>query len=274
MYYCQGTEIERTIRLTQRALTNYQFRDNGLNVLRTLAQPGAGDLALITNLQLYLQYDEDYDHAFFLLESTPNLVSLDIESLMDQPDTVFPLTPLTAGPRKSLRIECFRFDEGGTTFFNIVRFEELEKLQLFHCNDYGLLLLEFAHLPLKLKSFAIDERDQRDPRFDDNTNVFLRSLKPLERISLALDPDISYSKIIPPDFSALAVHASTLKYLRVECHEFMKVFPTESSITAFERFCESAVNLEQLAISGIYACFLYDADPGTFYIPRFIVGLA
>lgn len=275
MYYCDGTDIDRTVRSSQHALTNYRFRNNGFEVLQVLI-PKADHLTLTTTLQLYLQVEDDYKHTIFLLESTPNLVSLDIESLMDQPETVFPSTLLAGGPRKlkSLRIECFRFDSGGTTFSTIVRFEELEELQLFHCNDYSLLLQQLSHLLLTLKSFVIDERDQRDQHFDDNTNIFLRSFNPLERISLALDADIIMSYIIPPDFSALAVHASTLRCLRVEYHHWVKVFPIESSIRAFERFCASAVNLEQLAISGINAILLYDADPGILYMPRFIVCLA
>ena len=272
MYYCDGLDIERTVRSNQHALTNYQFRHNGSEVLRLLA-PKTDHLTLITILQLYLRREDDYKHTVFLLESTPNLVSLDIEVLMDSPDTIFPSMPLAGGPRslRSLRLECLLFENGGTALFDVVRFEDLEEFQLFFCKDYGRLLLELthSHMPLKLKSFCIDEQDTWEVQFDDNTNIFLRSLKSMERISLALDPDMGqwYN---PPDFSALAVHASTLKYLRVECQDLVVMFPTESSITAFERFCESA-NLEQLAISGVSRHFIREECTGTLYMPRFLV---
>jgi hypothetical protein len=196
-------------------------------------------------------------------------VSLDVEVLMDRPEYIFHSTPLAGGPRnlKSLRVECFYFEDGGTTLFNMVRFKELVELQIFYCKDYGCLLLELTHLPLKLRSFCIDEQDTCEVQFDDNTKIFLRSLKrPLERISLALDPDLSCNDIVL-DLSALEAHASTLRYLRVEIHTLQSLFPTEGSITAFERFCDSAVNLEQLAISGLDK----DDDPGNLVIRRFLV---
>jgi hypothetical protein len=255
IYYCDSTDIERTVRSTQHALTNYQFRHNGFEVLQILELvPKADHLALITTLQLYLRFEEDYKHTTFLLESTPSLVSLDIEVLMDRPETIFPSIPLSGRPRrlKSLRMECFYFENGGTTLFNIVRFEDLEELQLFFCKAYGCLLLELthSHLPLKLKSFCIDEQDTRAVQFDNNTNIFLGSLNSLERISLALNPDLGFTDI-KIDWCALEAHASTLKYLRVECNVLDSLFPTESSITAFERLCKSADNLKQLAISGL-----------------------
>jgi hypothetical protein len=222
-------------------------------------------------LQLYLRFEDDYKHTIFLLESTPSLVSLDIEVLMDRPERIFPSKPLAGGPRrlKSLRLECFYFENGGTTLFNIVGFEDLEELQLFFCLDYGCLLLELthSHLPVKLKSFCIDEQDTRDVRFDDNTNIFLRSLKPLERISLALDPDLGYPNI-KLDWRALEAHASTLKYLRIETHVFTSLFPTEDCIQAFERLCDESQNLEQLAISGVCR---YDDRDGELGMPHFLV---
>ena len=272
MYDCQSTDIERTVRSTQHSLTNYQFRNNGFEVLKVLV-PKTDHLTLITTLQLYLRFEDDYKHAVFLLESTPSLVSLDIEALMDRPDAIFPSTPLAGGPRrlKSLRIECFSFESGGTVFFDFVKFEDLEELQLFFCRDYGNLLLELAHLPLKLKSFCIDEQDTRDVQFDDNTNIFLRSLKSLERISLALDPDGGYPEV-PLDWRALETHASTLKYLRVETQVLNPLFPTKDCIQAFERLCDKAANLEQLAISGLSRYGGYCDDPdGKLGLPHFLV---
>jgi hypothetical protein len=272
MYDCQSTDIERTVRSTQHSLTNYQFRNNGFEVLKVLV-PKADHLTLITTLQLYLRFEDDYKHAVFLLEFTPSLVSLDIEALMDRPDAIFPSTPLAGGPRrlKSLRIECFSFESGGTVFFDFVKFEDLEELQLFFCRDYGNLLLELTHLPLKLKSFCIDEQDTRDVQFDDNTNIFLRSLKSLERISLALDPDGGYPEV-PLDWRALETHASTLKYLRVETQVLNPLFPTKDCIQAFERLCDKAANLEQLAISGLSRYGGYCDDPdGKLGLPHFLV---
>jgi hypothetical protein len=148
-----------------------------------------------------------------------------------------------------------------------VKFEHLEELQLSFCKDYGCLLLELTRLPLKLKSFCVDEQDTMDLQFDDNTNIFLRSLKPLERISLALDPDLG-SPDTKLDWCVVETHASTLKYLRVEAYIHESLFPTESSITAFERLCKSADNLEQLAISGLSE---YNDSDGELGITRFLV---
>jgi hypothetical protein len=196
-------------------------------------------------------------------------VSLDIEVLMDRPEAIFPTMPLAGGPRrlKSLRLRCFVFENGGTTLFDVVRFEDLEELQPFFCKSYGSLLLELTHLPLKLKSFCIDEQDTLDIQCDDNTNVFLRSLKPLERISLALDSDLG-SPDTKLDWRAVEAHASRLKYLRVETYIHESLFPTEDSIAAFERLCKGADNLRQLAISGLTR---YDDPEGNLGMSRFLV---
>jgi hypothetical protein len=250
MYYCKSTDIERNVRLSQHALTHHQFRANGSKVLQILT-PKTDYLTLVTTLQLYLKFEDDYKHTIFLLESTPNLVSLDVEVLMDRPEYIF-RTPLAGGPRslKSLRLECFYFENGGTTLFNMVRFEELEELQLFFCKDYGCLLLELTHLPLKLKSFVIDEQNTLETQFDHNANTFLGSLKPLDRLVLALDADIG-GLDTPIDWSAIEIHAPTLKYLKVEINWVPEMFPTKECVSSFERLCKSAVNLEQLAISGV-----------------------
>jgi hypothetical protein len=251
MYYCRSADIERNVSLSQHALTHYQFRRNGSGVLQILT-PKTDHLALVATLQLYLRFEDDYKHTIFLLESTPSLVSLDVEVLMDRPEYIFRSTPSAGGPRKlkSLRLECFYFENGGTTLFNMVRFGDLEELQLFFCTDYGCLLLGLSRLSLKLKSFCIDEQDTPDIQFDDNVNIFLRSLNSLERFSLALDPDLSCTDNLL-DWSALEAHASTLKYLRVEAQCLHSWFPTEDSIAAFERVCDIAINLEQFAISGV-----------------------
>ena len=174
MYYCRSTGVERLVRLSQHALTNYQLRASKLEILQIIA-PDPDNLCRITTLQLYVQFKSDYQHTLFLLDSTPNLMSLDIELLMDSPEVAFPSVSLAGGPRKlrALRLECWYFDNGGTTLFQMVRFEELEELQIFYCRDYGRLLLELAHLTLKLKSFCIDEQDTAGIQFDDNTNMFL-----------------------------------------------------------------------------------------------------
>ena len=268
MYYCKSTDIERNVSLSQHALTHYQFRTNGLEILKLLT-PKTDHLALVTSLQLYLQFEDDYKHTVFLLESTPNLVRLDVESLMDRPQWIFDSTPLAGGPRKlkSLRLECWYFVDGGTTLFNIVRFEELEELQMFFCKDYGCFLLELAHLPLRLKSFCIDEQDTCATQFDANTNTFLGSLNPLSRLTLALDADLAGLKV-PIDWLAIEIHAPTLEYLKVEINWVPVLFPTKECIMSFERLCKAAVNLEQLAISGVGSDPGYDSDDDSDEAPK------
>jgi len=247
-------DIDSIVRFNQRNVANYQYRINGPNVWLNLA-PDEDDLSRITSLHLCIQYETHCKHAAHLLNSVRSLVSLDILFIGYRAQLFETLVLLTRfGPHKPkfLRVEGTNFSDGMITLKQLVEVEKLEELQLIGCQDYSRLLRDLKKLALGLKVFCIHEYDMGEQDFEIDSNDFLRSLDSLECVSLTLDPNFeSQSPFIVLDWSALTACASKLKYLRVEYQSIKSPFLCKTSAHNFSVFCEHAINLEQLAISGI-----------------------
>lgn len=255
----KSADIDHTIRVKQRNITNYQYRSlecSGPGMWRGLALD-TDYLARITTLQLSLSTQEECKHAIIWLDSTPNLASLDLSLFGDISwgfDEPFAFMKPVLGPRmlKSLRLEHVSFSNGTTKLAQFVRLDKLEELHLVSCDSTCFLLRDLKRQPLCLKTFIVVEDEGRDPCL--SYNDFVRYLDSPERISLWLCPQMDGSGVMF-DWSALQAHASAIKYLRVEYGEVMPALPTQKSESDFARFCRSAVNLEQLSMSWI------DIDP-------------
>jgi hypothetical protein len=238
------------IRLRQRSLTNYQYRYENPDTWHILP-PDEEELAYITTLQLLLRNVDDYEHAITLLEVTPSLSSLDIQmhqlNVAPQPSE-FPR--LRRGPRslRSLPMENVCLASGSSTISGLVELEELGELQLIDCEEYTCLSEDMEILPLKLKAFCIHEIAETTELFNSVENDFLRSLKPLVRLSLTLGShfDVPSSLL---DWSALHAHASTLQYIRVE-YTWPELQFSEFH-SGFSQFCKASLNLELLSTSGV-----------------------
>jgi hypothetical protein len=103
-------------------------------------------------------------------------------------------------------------------------------------------------LSLKLKAFSIHEIDETTELFNSTANSFLRSLKPLIRLSLTLGSQFDDPSSLL-DWSALQAHASTLQCLRVE-YTWPEI-PFSESQSEFAQFCKASLNLDILAMSGV-----------------------
>jgi hypothetical protein len=250
-----SVDIESIIRFKQRSVANYQYRYNGPDIWLNLA-PDEDGLSRVTSLQLYLKDVKYCKHAAILLDSTANLVSLDIELDTDLNllEELLRRMLLVNGPRrlKSLRIEGIDFSDGIDTLEQLVEIETLQDLQLTYCSDYSSLLRDLTKLPLVLKAFRIYEYDMGAQDFETESIEFFRSLTSLKWVSLTLGTDLGlpgpYNLL---DWSSLRACAPMLKYLRVEYHSVKPPFPCQRSASNFAVFCRLATNLEQLAISGI-----------------------
>jgi hypothetical protein len=250
-----SVDIESIIRFKQRSVANYQYRYNGPDIWLNLA-PDEDGLSRVTSLQLYLKDVKYCKHAAMLLDSTANLVSLDIEleNELNLLEELLRRTRLVNGPRrlKSLRMEGIDFSDGIDTLEQLVEIETLQDLQLTYCSDYSSLLRDLTKLPLVLKAFRIHEYDMGAQDFETESIEFLRSLASLNWVSLALESDFGLSgpyNLL--DWSSLRACAPMLKYLRVEYHPIKPLFPCQRSASNFALFCRLATNLEQLAISGM-----------------------
>jgi hypothetical protein len=216
---------------------------------RVLA-PDEEELARVTTLQFLLEDSHDFENAITLLESTPSLSSLAIELYYDDCSLLKSCARLRRGPRKlrSLLMRNVHFTLGSSTIAGLVELEELEELQLISCEKYSYLLRDIKGLPMKLKAFCIEETDETTELFNSTENDFLRSLKPLVRISLTIGSyDDNLSSLL--DWSALQAHASTLQYLRVEYT--WPELPFSKFQSGFAQFCKASLNLQLLAISGV-----------------------
>jgi hypothetical protein len=263
--FCE-TSIENTIRIKQRRVANYQYRQNGPECWRNLSFR-ADDFVCITKLQIEMTTLEHQEHAIVLLDSTPNLANLDLinsyDDLADSVGVPVPRTPLARGPRrlKTLRLEKFDFANGSTEIARLVKLDELEDLQLIDCDGYPVLLRDLKILPLSLRASTMVEHYEEvdDQDFDFHSNQFLQSLKSPNRINLVINTHQHRAQIGMLDWSALETHASAIEYLRAEYQSGylpnMPMFQTAKSTSDFARFCKSAVNLEQLAVSWV------DIDP-------------
>ena len=250
-----SVDIESIIRFKQRSITNYQYRCNGPDIWLNLA-PDEDDLSRVTSLQLYLKDEKDCKHAAILLDSTANLVSLDIElgTDLNLHEELLRRTRLVNGPRrlKSLRMEGIDFSDGSDTLEQLVEIETLQDLQLIYCSDYSSLLRDLTRRTLVLKAFRIHEYDMGAPDFETESIEFFRSLTSLEWVSLTLETDLGLpGPYNLHEWSSLRACAPMLKYLRVEHHSVKPPFPCQRSASDFAVFCRLATNLEQLAISGI-----------------------
>jgi hypothetical protein len=250
-----SVDIESILRFKQRRVTNYQYRCNGPDIWLNLA-PDEDDLSRVTSLQLYLKDGKDCKHAAILLDSTANLVSLDIELGTDLNllEELLRRTRLVNGPRrlKSLRMERIDFSDGIDTLEQLVEIETLQDLQLIYCSDCRFLLKDLTKLPLVLKAFRIHEYDMGAQDFQTESIEFLQSLASLNWVSLTLDSDFGFNgpyNLL--DWSSLRACAPMLKYLRVKHVSIKPPFPCQRSASSFTLFCRLATNLEQLAISGM-----------------------
>jgi hypothetical protein len=249
MWTLYSSSIDYAVRLRQRNLTNYQYRFENPDIWPVLA-PDEEDLARITTLQLLLRDSNDCNRATALLESTPSLSSLDIQVHRCVMVSLGKFSRLRRGPRKlrSLRMENVFFPLGASTIDGLVELEELEELQLIDGEEYPCLLEDIKSLPLKLKAFCIHEIDETTELFNSTGNDFLRSLKPLVRLSLTLGSDFTdLSSLL--DWSAIQAHASALQYLRMEYT--WPELPFSKFQSGFAQFCKAALNLKLLAISGV-----------------------
>lgn len=233
MYFLPSTEIEYTIRLRQRSVTNFQYRLNGPDMWRKLT-PDEDDLACITRLQLLLTDKEGFEHIAVLLDCAPNVASLDLEvnrkAAIATADQLPSPAQLARGPRilKSLRMKFFHLAAGRRTVAGLVRLEELKELQLIECKEYDYLLKDIKSLalPLQLKAFCIEESDwsSGSDHFPNHLNDVLRLLSSPARISVSLASELDTTTTIL-DWSVLQNHA--LKYLRVDYHWTTSPFPTQ-----------------------------------------------
>jgi hypothetical protein len=201
-------------------------------------------------LQLLFRGSDDCNHAIALLESTPSLSSLNIELKYDDVPPFRIFSPLRRGRRglRPLRMQNVCLIPGSSTISELVNLEELEELQLIGCDGYDCLVRDIKNLPLRLKSFCINESDETNELFESVENDFLRSLKPLTRLSLTLGSDFRFHFSLL-DWSALQAHASALKNLRME-YTWPEI-PFSSFQSGFAQFCKAALSLKTLAISGV-----------------------
>jgi hypothetical protein len=200
MYFLPSTEIEYTIRLRQRSVTNFQYRLNGPDIWRKLT-PDEDDLACITRLQLLLTDKEGFEHIAVLLDCAPNVASLDLEmkrkAAIATVDQLPSPAQLARGPRtlKSLRMKFFHLAAGRRTVAGLVRLDELEELQLIECTKYDSLLKDIKSLalPLQLKAFCVEASDRSVPKY---LNDVLRLLSSPTRISVSLASQLDTSTTI------------------------------------------------------------------------------
>jgi hypothetical protein len=216
-----------------------------------MISPEWDELAHVTSLQIYLRV-ADFDHierADSIIAHTSALRSLDLE--LEKPyiyeddedcdgavrilkDMFY--THIKTGQvtrLKSLRITYMCLLLVSELLTTVLELKDLENLQLVRCRDIDPFLRKLEPLGLNLSSLCIVDFG-RDHSTDFAVNDFIRSLKPLKRLTLEID--IEYF-----DQQALQSHHSSLESLHIrDNHRGQPIVP------AFKH----ALKLDQLALFG------------------------
>jgi len=190
-------EIFDCVRRNQRKVDNHQYdsiclRDRYGNEEAFVADTNY--LARLKHLRLCLWESSDSQQAKVVLDSMPELTSLDVD-LRESWSTGNPFLLLRLVFRafsvehqrpciRSLRLDGVDFDFYGDTFPRIPEVRNLKHLQLAYCINYGPFLQILTALSLDLATLAIEEHNNDSGSFDSDANDFIQSLSSLERLSL------------------------------------------------------------------------------------------
>lgn len=214
--------------------------------------PESDELAYVTSLQIYLRV-ADYRHidrASLILARTPALRSLDLElegcdicEDQDCCDGAVNIIQMMFSSRietgatirlRSLRITSMCLLYASMLLLEVLDLGMLEHLQLVRCIGIDPFLRYLEALNLDLSSLCIEDCFRFDTT-DFAVNDFIRSLKPLKRITL------KFMGIWFFDLRTLQPHYTSLESLRIEDN------PLEQAMLPTTRL---APNLEQLALFG------------------------
>ena len=213
--------------------------------------PTANELAHVTSLQIYFAVgnDDQADRAGLILARTPALRYLDLElesyDIYDDDECCDAAVRIlqqmfhrieSGQPTrlKSLRITSMCLLHAGMLLPDIMDLRMLEHLQLARCLDIDPFLRQLERFDLNLLSLCIEDFFRVDIA-DFAINDFIRSLKPLKRITLI------FAGIWSFDLRTLQPHYSSLESVRIEGCSLEQAMVLASRL---------ALNLEQLAMFG------------------------
>lgn len=249
------------LRSRQQRLTNYQHHSLTPTII-----PNVDETRHVTCLQLSIKERRDCQAAARLLEHMPSITSLTIQLRSDRDvysmgdihevgkmivNTLFNAgnsTRVRHCPNlRLLRIQNLSFRYAGAILPTVLALESLEHLHLLQCQHTNRFCESLSRLGLNLQSFC--DRCSDNPPYPGAVDTFIRSLAPLRKFRIMSRPDRLEYEVC--DWTALISHAPKLRCLELyDYHPFKPFLKTKRKLHDFKAFCESASQLQQLAMQG------------------------
>lgn len=257
-------EVLSCLHRKQSRVSNFQFRgiEDVVDWQKFAAKPK--DLARVQRMQLCLENNRDCRQAAVVLERAHNLRSLDIDlnyqnAVNDEEGDGIPtmnliLDKVNAGNQcsqlTSLRLSRIDLPDDGYADCKLLQMPRLKHLALYDCCNYGTFLGLLAKASLDLDSISLVEEPGYfyEPEFATYGEQFLRSIKAPRRVALVLEGDDDDGSTF--DTSWFYEYASTITSMKLQVHPCSEL-SWFSKASEFRQFCNRALDLQQLSMSGI-----------------------
>lgn len=262
--YISGS-ITEILSQQQRRLTNYHYHSQSCDVPPTTAR-SIDPLAWVTSVRLHLGSENDCRRAAGIIARTPDITELSIffETRLKLPgffakscrDFIIILFAMKDTRRqlprlRSLFLECFTLTFLGPILSQSINFSKLEELQLLKCDDVGHMLLSLELQQMDWNVLRIEEDDSGDD--SGKLKTFLQTMQGPKILSISRErrfaEEDDEGKLCWTD---LVPHSATLKSLRFNIEQAGD-YPFHdrcgTSVADFRELCNSASNLEQLALT-------------------------